>query len=263
MNMKKSIVTSHVIAIFLVLLLFFTFNCDIVDNQRDIPEIKYDEIQIGTQFWMDRNLSETHYRNGDPIPLVTDREEWESLETGAYCYYDNNENNIDSYGLLYNWYAVADTRNIAPEHWHIPSDDEWKILLEYLGGEEVAGNILKESGTEYWNCPISNTNESGFSALPGGSRQYNKDYKHYNYIDIGMKAVFWSNSLDELNPWRPPLCMWLYCDSARVFYGDRYNDGYSVRCIKDIYELPLKSESQDVKKIKPVNRIFHLVLKDF
>ena len=237
MNKKKLILLTNEIAIILVVLLFI-FDCDTIVDQRNIPEIKYDEIEIGTQFWMDRNLYETHYRNGDPIPLITDGEEWGSTETGAYCYYDNDENNIETYGLLYNWYAVTDTRDIAPTHWHIPSSDEWKKLLEYLGCEEIAGSILEEEVIKYWICPNSNANGSCFSALPGGRRQYNTSVKHSYYLDKGIKAVFWSNSIDEVYHWKPPISIWLYCDSVRVFSGGSYKDGYSVRCIRDIYGLP-------------------------
>ena len=239
-------IKSNEIAIILVLL-FLTFNCDVVENQRDIPEIKYDEIQIGTQFWMDRNLSETRYRNGDPIPLVTDAEEWEYTKTGAYCYYDNDENNIETYGLLYNWYAVADTRSIAPKGWHIPSYDEWIKLLEYLGGEEVAGNILKEEGTEHWFCPNSNTNESGFSALPGGNRHYYSG--HYIYTDIGILACFWTSTLHEyLSNCSKNIS--LVCDKSEVSNSRApWNYGYSVRCIKYTYNFPVKSEFQDEKSL--------------
>ena len=105
-----------------------TANGDRTDTITDIDGNVYEIIKIGNQWWMAENLKVTRYSNGDAIPNITDGSEWTNLTTGAYCVYNNENNNNSTYGLLYNWYAIADGRNIAPEGWHIPTDAEWKEL---------------------------------------------------------------------------------------------------------------------------------------
>ncbi len=102
---------------------------------------------------MAENLKVKHYRNGDTISTGYSNQEWPNLSTGAYAVYDNNDSNANTYGYLYSWYAVNDSRNIAPEGWHIPTDEEWQTLVEYLGGSSVAGGKLKEEGTDHWQSP--------------------------------------------------------------------------------------------------------------
>ncbi|MBI4645984.1 MAG: fibrobacter succinogenes major paralogous domain-containing protein [Bacteroidia bacterium] len=103
----------------------------------DIDGNIYNTIIIGTQEWMQENLKVIHYRNGDAIPDVTGDTQWSNLSTGAYCNYNNNESNALIYGRLYNWYAVADSRNICPAGWHTPTDAEWTTLTDYLGGFNI------------------------------------------------------------------------------------------------------------------------------
>ena len=118
---------------------------------------------------MAENLKVSHYRNGDAIPNVADKAFWASLTSGACCDYDSGTGDAETYGRLYNWYAVNDRRNIAPEGWHVPSDAEWQILIDDLGGDSVAGGKLKEGGTTHWQSPNTGaSNETGFSSLPGG-----------------------------------------------------------------------------------------------
>lgn len=143
-----------------VFLLSLTFSCKKTDNNTegvvtDIDGNVYHTVVIGRQVWMVENLKTTRYRNGDPIANVTGNTEWANIKTGAYCDYDNDPDNSITYGHLYNWYAVQDSRNIAPPGWRIPNDNDWKTLTTYLGGEDVAGGKLKETG---------------FTALPGGFR---------------------------------------------------------------------------------------------
>jgi uncharacterized protein (TIGR02145 family) len=107
--------------------------------------IKAQEIKIGTQTWTTKNLEVETYRNGEVIPQVQDANAWANLKTGAWCYYENNTANGTTYGKLYNWYAVNDPRGLAPQGYHIPSDAEWTILTDYLGGESVAGKKMKST----------------------------------------------------------------------------------------------------------------------
>lgn len=157
----------------------------------------YKTVTVGTQTWMAENLKTTKYRNGDPIQNVADSAQWRGLTTGAYCYYDNDNRYVVAYGCLYNWYAVNDSRNLAPSGWHIPTDTEWATLNNSLGGKDVAANKLKETGTTHWGEGNISTNESGFTALPGGHRI---NYVIFGsptptkYWDLGMYGLWWTST---------------------------------------------------------------------
>jgi uncharacterized protein (TIGR02145 family) len=203
---------------------FRTWNSEMV---TDMDGNIYHTVTIGTQVWMVENLKVTHYREGDPIALITDNATWEGLTTGAYCEYDNNPGNVDVYGRLYNWFAVNDGRNIAPVAWHVPADTEWTILADFLGGNAVAGGPLKEAGFIHWLEPNSGaTNQTGFTALPGGHREYGGNY---DYIKWG--GGWWSST--EYNP-NDASVRYMDCgaiDLWRYLEDKRY--GRSVRCLKD------------------------------
>ncbi|MFC1562338.1 FISUMP domain-containing protein, partial [candidate division KSB1 bacterium] len=168
----------------------------------DIDENVYQIVQIGDQEWMVENLKVTRYRNGDAIPNVTDGSAWGGLSTGAYCTYYNNASNAAVYGHLYNWYAVDDSRGLAPEGWHVPTDEEWKELEMYLGMSQSEadtsgwrgtdeGDKLKETGTSHWGSPNAGaTNESGFTALPGGYRSISTG----TFLNFYHIAIFWSST---------------------------------------------------------------------
>jgi uncharacterized protein (TIGR02145 family) len=196
----------------------------------DIDGNSYQTIKIGNQWWMAANLKVTHYRNGDAISHVADSLSWISLTIGAYCEYNNDVNNVATYGLLYNGHAVFDNRNIAPAGWHVPSDAEWQTLVNYLGGSSVAGGKMKEAGTTHWSSPNTGaTNESGFSALPGGSRY--GDFATADYVSMGYLAYFWSSTEYDSNfAWTRVLYYW-QSDLNRDSHGKRY--GQSVRCVRD------------------------------
>jgi uncharacterized protein (TIGR02145 family) len=193
----------------------------------DIDGNVYQTIKIGNQWWTVENLKVTRYQNGDSIPNVTDGGEWGGLTTGAYCEYNNDINNVATYGRLYNWYAVSDSRNIAPTGWHVPSDAEWQTLVNYLGGDAVAGGKMKEAGTTHWYSPNTGaTNESGFSGLPGGYRYNVGTYNHVGYF-----AYFWSSTEFSSNSaWYRHL-YYLYSDVYRNY--DNKHFGFSLRCIRD------------------------------
>ena len=187
----------------------------------------YHTVTIGTQVWMVENLKTTKYRNGDPIPNVTDDNAWTSLTTGAYCNYANDANNSTINGRLYNWYAVGDSRNIAPTGWHVPTDAEWTTLTTYLGGENVAGGKLKEAGTTHWASPnLGATNESGFTAVPAGQR-----HGYGAFYDIGIYGYLWSSSEDISIS---AFFRMLYNSSGDVGRSPAQKTfGFSVRCLRD------------------------------
>ncbi|HXB43206.1 MAG TPA: fibrobacter succinogenes major paralogous domain-containing protein [Puia sp.] len=186
----------------------------------------FEAVTIGTQIWMKKNLNVSRYRNGDPIPEVTDTIVWAGLSTGAWGYYNNDPANGTVYGKLYNWYAVNDARNIAPAGWRVATDVDWSILISFLGGEAVAGAKLKETGTTHWVSPNTGATDSvGFAALPGGYRGYQGEYDF-----IGTRGYWWTSSRALLtNLWY----LLLYNDDSKVLL-DNFgpNIGISVRCVK-------------------------------
>ncbi|MFC1481829.1 fibrobacter succinogenes major paralogous domain-containing protein [Candidatus Neomarinimicrobiota bacterium] len=192
----------------------------------DIDGNVYGTVTIGSQVWMTEDLKTTRFSDGDQIPNVTDDAGWEGLRTPGYCWYDNDISNKADYGGLYNWYTV-NTGRLAPTGWHVPTKAEWTTLVNYLGGEDIAGGKLKEAGTEHWWSPNRGaTNESGFTALPGGYR-----VPEGTFYAIGLAGIWLTSSeLDGANAW----CTHLDYDYAwEMDIGCRKPQGVSVRCIKD------------------------------
>jgi uncharacterized protein (TIGR02145 family) len=191
----------------------------------DIDGNVYKTVKIGTQVWMKENLKVSRYQNGDQIPTNLSDNEWEKTTSGAFAIYNNDAANNTTYGKLYNWYAVVDGRNVCPVGWHVPSDQEWTTLENYLGGEIVAGGKMKAKTG--WKPPNTGaTNESGFSGLPGGGRNYDGTYD-----DIDFYGFWWSSTeYSTSNAW----FRYLYYDngsSIRNFNGKQ--NGFSVRCLRD------------------------------
>ena len=183
-------------------------------------------VSICNQVWMTKNLDITTYRNGDSIPHVSDSAEWANLTSGAWCYYNNDPNNRNVYGKLYNWYAVIDPRGLAPQGWHIPSDSEWTTLSTCLGGTSVAGGAMKEVGTTHWISNVGATNSSNFTALPSGFRSYVSKFDYLRFY-----TEFWSSSSFNID------LAWYRTVEYSSAYLKRNNTdknyGFSVRCIKD------------------------------
>ncbi len=213
----------------LFVLLFLCSSVALAGTVTDIDGNVYQTVTIGTQEWMAENLKVIHYRNGDVIPNVTDRVLWTGLSTGAYCEYNNDVNSVVTYGRLYNRYAANDSRNIAPTGWRIPTDAEWQTLVDYLGGNAVAGGKMKESGTTHWISPNTGaTNESGFAALPGGYRTASIGG---SFVTMGGTAVFWSSTDGGSGGvWGRAMDY-----DVSIVYRNNYNkeNGFSVRCVRD------------------------------
>jgi uncharacterized protein (TIGR02145 family) len=197
----------------------------------DIDGNSYNTIIIGKQTWMKENLKTTRYSNGDNIPYVTSRLEWFYLTSPGYCWYDDNINNKYAYGALYNWFTLNagsnGNRNVCPTGWHVPSDVEWSYLISYLGGEGNAVGKLKEAGNTHWQEPNSGaTDESSFTALPAGGRDYDGIY-----YDLGTYGYWWSSTeFVSGGAW----CRFAGYDGSGGFrYGRYEQDGFSVRCIKN------------------------------
>jgi uncharacterized protein (TIGR02145 family) len=193
----------------------------------------YKTVLIGTQEWMAENLNTSIYRNGDAIPTNLDNATWEVTTSGAWAYYNNDASYACPYGKLYNWYACVDARQLCPVGWHVPTDAEWTVLTDFLGGEAVAGGKMKTTGTieaatGLWYSPNTGaTNSSGFSGAPGGYRGIDGDY--YN---VGYNGLWWSSSeVDTFYAW----FRFLFYDDVfalRDDYGYKLL-GFSVRCLRD------------------------------
>ena len=200
--MKKKASCFQLLAIFLTIFTSFLFGQDSTSTMTGNDGKIYKIIKIGNQVWMAENLRETKYRNGRKILQVSRASYWVNTKKGAYCVYNNNESNADTYGYLYNWYAINDSRCIAPEGWHVPTDEDWKELEMTLGMNKSQvdtiawrgtneGGKLKTSSTSHWRSPNTGaTNESGFSALPGGHCWYTNGAFEF----LGFIAAFWSSS---------------------------------------------------------------------
>jgi uncharacterized protein (TIGR02145 family) len=200
----------------------------LIGTVLDIDENTYKWVKIGTQVWMAENLKAINYKNGTAIEYPgTDNTAWANNTTGAYAWYNNNEATYKpTYGALYNWHSV-NTGNLCPSNWHIPTDADWTMLIDYLGGENVAGAKLKEIGTTHWKSPNPGaTNETGFTALPGGYRLPGGvffDIRNYGYYWSATEATsisaFYRQSIAD------------FSNINRGATNKEY--GMLVRCIKD------------------------------
>ncbi len=194
---------------------------------RDIDANIYKTVKIGNQCWMQSNLKVTKYRDGSVITKVTDALSWANLNKGARCSYENNIKNSYIYGNLYNWFAASDKRKICPVGWRVPTDNDWTILSNHLGGDYSAGKI-RADGFKYWNKPnLSATNESGFTALPSGRRNFDGSFSNVKY-----HTYFWTSNLgvENTTAWNRNF----YHDVNFVSRVDSdMNYGFSVRCIKE------------------------------
>lgn len=209
-------------------LLTLTLNAQ---SMTDIDGNEYPTVLIGTQTWMAENLRVSTYANGESIPLVSDWFDWTfNTNFGAYCYYDDNQENNTSLGNLYNGYSVIYDSGLAPEGWHLPSDEEWQTLGDYLGGNNIAGGKLKSIGTTQWTEPNTDaTNETDFSAISGGWRNHSGG----GYSDLGTHSYYWSTTQQLSNL----MSRRLRNDNAilyRAESGYSLGNGFSVRCVQDI-----------------------------
>ena len=198
------------------------------ETVTDIDSNVYHTIRISSQTWLVENLKTTRYRNGDPVTNIPDSELWAKTESDAWCNYDSDAMNADTYGRLYNWNAAMDKRQICPEGWHVPTDEDWWRLMNNVGGSVAnTGGRMKETGTKHWKSPNKGATDSfGFKALPGGVCG---DTIFFSLL--GQQGVWWTaTDYDSVN--------------ARV-WGLRFDqesanpggwpkrNGASIRCVRD------------------------------
>ena len=209
------------------------FNPDITyGTTTDQDGNVYKTVTIGTQTWMAENLRTTKYRNGELIQEIQDSTEWvkSTLKTGAYCNYMNttNQNDIKMYGRLYNWYAASDTKNLAPEGWHVADTLDWNVLIQHLESKTIAGGKLKETGLAHWKITNSGaTNETGFTALPAGYRKSTGG----SFSGMGNSSVFWTKAKKNTTEAFGYNILNEGSGCYQVKY--KYKFGFSVRCVKD------------------------------
>lgn len=193
-----------------------------IGSVADIDGINYQTVRIGNQVWMAENLRVTRFRDGTVIDQITNAMGWQGSSIPAWCWYNNDNNYETPYGKLYNWLAASDSKGLCPTGWHVPTDMDWNILGDYLGGHLVAGGKMKETGTNHWNSPNTQaTNESGFTGLPGGSRFFNGDF-----FGAADQTSWWSADFSSVR---------LSANSGGLASDDGISGayGYSVRCIKN------------------------------
>lgn len=193
----------------------------------DVEGNLYNTVIIGTQTWMQENLKTRKYNDNTNIPNVTDAAAWAALSTPGYCWYNNDKSTYgDVYGALYNWYAV-NTGKLCPTGWHVPTDEVWTTLITFLGGESIAGGKMKELGTTHWISPNTEaTNESYFSALPGGVQP-----NYGGFIGVGEAGYWWTSTSSSFSS---AFSHVILNNSGSIGRNASLNQGgFSVRCIKD------------------------------
>jgi uncharacterized protein (TIGR02145 family) len=188
----------------------------------------YPIVQIGIQTWMADNLKTTKYNDNSIIPLISNGTDWFNLTTSGYCWYNNEEITYkDTYGALYNWYAI-NSGQLCPIGWHVPTDEEWTILHAWSLTEQISANLLRENGIAHWKSPNTGaTNETGFTALPGGGR----DDDFGAFVFLTTACFYWSSTeYNSQNAWFRKL---QYNINYVVSGNTTKKSGYSVRCLKN------------------------------
>ncbi len=234
-SLNRNHIHPILLAILLVSALIFTDSCKKSDDTNppsgltvtDIDGNVYHTVNIGSQVWMIENLKAGRYNDGTSIPSIPGNTDWYALTNGACCDYNNTPGHSITYGKLYNYFAITDSRRLCPSGWHVPTHAEWTALATFLGGEDVAGGKLKEAGFSHWMDPNSGAdNSSGFTALPGGYRN-----NIGLFASTGYGGIWWSSSEEsDITAWD--------CDitnnDSKLYSASNFKAmGISVRCIKD------------------------------
>ncbi len=193
--------------------------------------LRDNEVKIGKQIWKTENLNVNRFRNGDLIPEAKTMKQWKKAgesKQPIYCHYKFDSINGSKYGKLYNWYAVSDSRGLAPKGWHIPSDAEYYELIDYLGGQDIAS--VKMKSTKGWLKNGNGNNESGFSGQPGGAI-LEGNFGKYFWLSKGKNGYWWNSNDDgTVNAWS--INLGFSVDFVGIG-SELKTDGMSVRCIKD------------------------------
>lgn len=221
----KNAIPLYRIMISLLILLISACSGKKTGTVTDSEGKAYRTVSIGERIWTAENLDVTRYRNGDAIPEVSDPKEWATLTTGAWCWYENKPENGKTYGRLYNWYAVNDPRGLAPEGWHIATDEDWTALTLNFGGEAMAGGELKAA--RLWKERGNGTGKNGFDILPSGARRDTDGA----FLLLGEYGRLWSSTESgKEKAWGRAVG---YFDAALRRGEANKRLGFTVRCVKD------------------------------
>ncbi len=197
------------------------------DSIMDIDGNRYRVLDLYGTCWLNENIKTSHYQNGDSIPEIQNDNEWASITSGAFSKYQNNSVNDSIYGKLYNGFTVSDPRNVCPAGWHVSTDAEWGNLIDSLGGEGIAGGLLKS--TELWAMPNTGASNSvEFTALPGGMRDADHGGFFSNAINSGY---WWTASTVSVPAAYVRYINYPNVNVNRYSYGKK--NGFSVRCVRD------------------------------
>jgi uncharacterized protein (TIGR02145 family) len=196
------------------------------DKLRDYDGNEYETIKIGTRVWLATNLKVTHYSNGDSITNIHENKAWCKQSSGAYCIYGNSSDNSHAYGMLYNWYAVTDSRSLCPADWHVSNDADWAEIEKLLGGESIAGQKLKAR-----ILPLDGISgqiqTDGFYARMGGGRNSDSG----EFCDLGISGGWWGTGSDLK---RKGSDRGIDNDNNSIYKFKAFEqDGFSVRCVKN------------------------------
>lgn len=223
-QMKKQFLFLLISTVLLISCSKSRLNNNTCGTVTDIDGNTYNTVKIGNQCWTVENLKTTKYNDGTLIPTGLSNTEWKNTTLGACCSYSNSAGNNNTYGKLYNWYAV-NTDKLAPVGWHVSTNDDWITLYDNLGSGSEASPKMK--ATNLWSTPNDNTNSSGFTALPGGQR-----FQNGTYGLIGSDAFFWTaETYNSYSAWYRSLDS--YIGSGGDVGNADNNDGYSIRCVKN------------------------------
>lgn len=211
-----------------------SFTTEAVKTVTDIDGNVYNTVTIGTQVWMVENLKTTRYNDGAAIPNVTEYT-WGNLLTDAYCWYNNDVANKTPFGAIYNWFAAKSSK-LCPTDWHVATHEDWTRLVTYLGGMEIAGGKLKEAGTAHWlDQNVGATNESGFTALPGGYR--GSGLGDGTFYLLGYYGWYWTSTEYPMDPYSGHVggyCWMMESGKISCLQSNLWDMmGLSVRCVKN------------------------------
>jgi uncharacterized protein (TIGR02145 family) len=241
MNLNRNLIALTLLIILLVYKTGHSQTYQFGNGVTDVNGNTYSTVIYGNgQEWMGENLKSTSFSNGDPIPNITNANQWYTLSSPAYSIYNNNATTGQTYGKLYNYYVVSDNRGICPNGWRVPSKQAFDSLINYLGGSQIAGGRMKESGTNHWNSPNTGaTNQSLFNALPNGLKMETGTFQ-----DLGNILYLWSSFSD--NPNSAIRLNLFYNDAtANTLYGANKNAGLGIRCLRNNFvglsEISIKS----------------------
>jgi len=229
----------------------------------DIDGNTYETVTIGTQTWTAENLKTTKFSNGVPISYVHEDSTWSKLSTSAFCTYEHDISNREEHGNLYNFYSVISKNQLCPIGWYVPTSQDWTTLIDYLGGDTIAGGKLKEFGFDHWRSPNTGAdNSTEMKVIPSGYRYSDYGFHKGEFNGLNGNGSIWTSTSSSDST---SLAKYFYAGSAEIGHLDHKNSyGRSVRCIKDDKCLPTINfdEESVILYPNPTSGVFQIQLAD-